>query len=218
MGLWDRLLGRAEEPPPADVPAPPTEADVLAALDGVGARLREAHASPLVTSRVARIDRLVRAALPRLASLGLGSADAYAVVATATSYLPEAVAGYLRLPRDWADTRPIDEGRTALMVLVDQLELLGATMAKVLDAVNRQDAQALIAHGRFLEARFHGPEGGGLDLDAAGGPSAPSAPSAPRGGSGTPGARPSSSSSPGGSTPPPARPASSPANSLDLEP
>lgn len=73
--------------------------------------------SALVRSRVTRVDGLIRAILPRLAHLGLGSMDAYAVVATATDYLPEAVGGYLRLPREWADTRPIDGGRTALMVL-----------------------------------------------------------------------------------------------------
>lgn len=172
MGLRDWLRGEPE-PPASSVPPAPTEADVLSSLDGVSAALLEAKASPLIRSRVDRIDRLVRATLPRLAALGLGSADAYAVVATATSYLPEAVAGYLRLPRDWADTRPIDAGRTALMMLVDQLELLGSTMVKVLDAANRSDAQALIAHGRFLEAKFGAPSGGGV-LDAPSGTPIPS--------------------------------------------
>ena len=202
MGLWDWLRGEPDAPV-SSVPPAPTEADVVGALDGVSAALLEAKASPLIRSRVARIDRLVRATLPRLSALGLGSADAYAVVATATSYLPEAVAGYLRLPRDWADTRPIDAGRTALMMLVDQLELLGSTMDKVLDAANRSDAQALVAHGRFLEARFGAPSGGGV-LDM---------------GTGTPAPAPSSEGSPpsvGRASAPPA--VSSPStNSLDLE-
>ncbi|NHA01818.1 hypothetical protein G5V59_24920 [Nocardioides sp. W3-2-3] len=47
---------------------------------------------------------------------------AYSVVATATDYLPEALQSYLRLPRDWADTRPIDGPKTALMVLIEALE------------------------------------------------------------------------------------------------
>lgn len=212
MGLWDWLRGEPETPP-SGVPPAPTEADVVNSLDRVTTALRDAKASPLIGSRVARIDRLVRSTLPRLADLGLGSADAYAVVATATSYLPEAVAGYLRLPRDWADTRPIDAGRTALMVLVDQLELLGGTMAKVLDAANRSDAQALIAHGRFLEAKFGAPTGGaGLDL-----------------GSGAPAPSPSpdqAAPTTGGMNPPQAAPRPSPqsapppppsTNSLDLE-
>ncbi len=167
MGLFDWLRGAREEAPAVVVPAAPTEADVLASLDAVKEQLTANAAPGIVRARVVRVDRFVRESLPRLSAMGLGSADAYAVVATATSYLPEAVGGYLRLPRDWADTRPIDGGRTALMVLVDQLELLGSTMEKVLDAAIRQDAQALVAHARFLEAKFGSTStGGGLDLGA----------------------------------------------------
>lgn len=141
-------------PPPTVLPKPPGEPEILASLGRVDELLAQAAASPLVRTRVTRIDRTIRAILPRLSTLGVGSADAYAVVATATDYLPESVAAYLRLPRDWADTRPIDGGRTALMVLVDQLELLRSSMDRMLDAAVQADAQALIAQGRFLEAKF----------------------------------------------------------------
>ncbi len=40
------------------------------------------------------------------------------------------------------------------MVLVDQLDLLAATMDKIFDAVYRADAEALVAHGRFLAEKF----------------------------------------------------------------
>lgn len=40
-------------------------------------------------------------------------------------------------------------------------------MTKMLDAANRADAQALIAHGRFLEAKF-GPASSGGQLDTSG--------------------------------------------------
>lgn len=181
MGIFDWLRGGDEPEAPSPVPAAPTDADILASLDRVAAMLADGKVSALVRSRVTRVDGLIRAILPRLAHLGLGSMDAYAVVATATDYLPEAVGGYLRLPREWADTRPIDGGRTALMVLVDQLELLSSTMAKMLDAANRADAQALIAHGRFLEAKF-GPASSGGQLDTSGTSQAPqsSDASAPR--------------------------------------
>ncbi len=156
---WDRVRGRASgregrDAPDFVLPAPPTEQDIRASLARVDAMLSDGNAPPVVTSRVARIARTIDVTLPRLRNLGLGSADAYSVVATATDYLPEAVGGYLRLPREWADTRPIDGYKTSLMVLVDQLELLGSTMDKILDAANRSDAQALIAHGRFLQAKF----------------------------------------------------------------
>jgi len=75
-------------------------------------------------------------------------------MATATDYLPEAIGGYLRLPRQFADNRPVDRGKTSLMILIDQLDLLAATMDKVFDAVCRADADALIAHGRFLTEKF----------------------------------------------------------------
>lgn len=163
MGLtswWRRRRG--DEQPGSTLPPAPTEQDVLASLNRVHALLREGNAPPVVTTRVVRIARTINDTLPRLRHLGLGSMEAYSVVATATDYLPEAVAGYLRLPREWADTRPLDGYKTSLMVLVDQLELLGATMDQILDAATRADAQALLAHGMFLESKFG--HSGGTDL------------------------------------------------------
>jgi hypothetical protein len=157
---WWRQVRSGEDEQEYVVPPAPTEQDILAALNRVNAMLREGNAPPVVVSRVVRIARTIHQTLPRLRHLGLGSQEGYSVVATATDYLPEAVGGYLRLPRDWADTRPIDGAKTALMILVEQLELLGATMDKILDAANRADAQALIAHGRFLDAKFGHPPGG----------------------------------------------------------
>ena len=89
-----------------------------------------------------------------MANAGLDSMEQYSLMATATDYLPEALSGYLRLPRDWADSRPIEGAKTSLLLLVDQLDLLGSTVDKMYDAVLQKDAQALIAHGRFLQERF----------------------------------------------------------------
>ena len=61
------------------------------------------------------------------------------------------------------------------MILIDQLELLSSTMTKMLDAANRADAQALIAHGKFLEAKFGASSTGGT-LDASAGVPAPPPP------------------------------------------
>ena len=62
---------------------------------------------------------------PGCATSGSAASDAYSVMATATDYLPEAIGGYTRLPRQWADSRPIENGKTSLMLLIDQLDLLG---------------------------------------------------------------------------------------------
>lgn len=166
MGLksWFRRVRDGDDEQEYVVPPPPTEQDILVALNRVNAMLTEGNAPPVVVSRVVRIARTIHQTLPRLRNLGLGSQEGYSVVATATDYLPEAVGGYLRLPRDWADTRPIDGQKTALMLLIEQLELLASTMDKILDAANRADAQALIAHGRFLDAKFGHSSTGGPDL------------------------------------------------------
>ena len=170
MGLKEflaRITGRASAPPPPlpPTPAAPTEADILAALDRVVAMVAGGSVPAAVQSRVKRVAETVRQTMPRLRNLGLGSADAYSVMATATDYLPEAIGGYTRLPRQWADSRPVENGKTSLMLLIDQLDLLGATMDKIFDAVVRVDADALIAHGRFLQEKFgHASTGGNLDL------------------------------------------------------
>jgi len=141
-----RALGRERAPEPV-------RDDPAADLD----RLREAIAGKVpqaIQARVDRIDRTVRQTLPRLDQLGPGSSEAHAVVATATHYLPEALAAYLRLPRDYADRRPVSGGKTSLMVLCDQLDLLAGKMDEVFVAVCRADADALVAHGRFLQEKF----------------------------------------------------------------
>jgi hypothetical protein len=164
----DRMGGRDRQQPEPVVAAAPTEADILAALDRVEAMVGGGAVPAVVLSRVRRVATTVRETLPRLRNLGLGSPDAYSVMATATDYLPEALGGYLRLPRAWADSRPVENGKTSLLLLIDQLDLLGATMEKIFDSVVRVDADALVAHGRFLRERFGAASSGGeLDLGGA---------------------------------------------------
>jgi hypothetical protein len=195
--LFARMTGRRREPERPVLPRVPTSDDLLAALDGVGAMVAGGAVPAPVASRVSRVSRTVRETIPRLANLGAGSQQAYNVMATATDYLPEAVGGYLRLPRSWADSRPVDRGKTSLMILIDQLDLLAATMDKVFDAVCRADADALVAHGRFLAEKFGtASTGGALSL----GPDVTIAPDPAQGSAGPTG--PDGSGGPGRLQPP----------------
>lgn len=153
------VFGPKKESTP-DVPPAPTPASLLDSFE----KEIEGKVPQEVVARVQRIVSTVRETLPRLDNLGPGSYTAHTVVATATSYLPEAVGSYLRLPRKIADTRPVSGHKTSLMVLIDQLDLLAAEMDKVLLAASMQDADALIAHGRFLAEKFGS---GALALDPA---------------------------------------------------
>lgn len=176
MGIGDWLFGSKPEAPAPPVRRAPTAADLLESVARVEQTARDAKVPALVLSRLLRVTGIVRETIPRLDRVGTSSLQGYSVMATATDYLPEALGGYLRLPRHWADTRPVDRGKTSLMILVDQLDLLAATMDKVFDAINRADAEALVVHGRFLQEKFgHASTGGELAL----GPNAPVAPMPP---------------------------------------
>ena len=166
MGIGEWFgFGKQEEEPAAPIPRVPTADDLLTAVDRVEALAREGKVPGLVMARLRRVTETVRQTVPRLDRVGQSSLQGYSVMATATDYLPEAIGGYLRLPRQWADTRPVDRGKTSLMILVDQLDLLGATMDKVFDAINRADAEALVVHGRFLQEKFgHASTGGQLAI------------------------------------------------------
>lgn len=159
------LTGRRRREPGIVLPRVPTGDELLAAIDRIQPEIN-GRVPPLVEARVAKIVATVRDTIPRLNQLGAGSRDAHSVMATVTSYLPESLGAYLRLPRSYADRRPVEGGKTSLMVLIDQLDLLSATMDDIFDAVYRADAEALVAHGKFLAEKF-----GHSALDA-GGPGA----------------------------------------------
>jgi hypothetical protein len=151
-----RLFGRT----PATVPVR-SEDEILASLSGLQTVI-VGRVPDMVQARVDRVASVVRDTVPRLGNLGPGGYTAHSVLRTATSYMPEAVNAYLRLPRSFADHRPVSNGKTSLAVLCDQLDLLGSKMDDVFDAVCRADADALIAHGRFLAEKFGS---GALALD-----------------------------------------------------
>ncbi len=188
IGEWLGFGSPDREEPAVELPRVPTSADLLAAVDRVEGQARDGRVPAPVLVRLGRVTSIVRETVPRLDRLGSGSPQAYNVMATATDYLPVAIGGYLRLPRQWADTRPVDKGKTPLMILVDQLDLLGRTMDKVFDAINRADAEALVVHGRFLAEKFgHASTGGVLRLgDDAHVPPPPASPTGPATGTADP--------------------------------
>lgn len=157
------LIGRRRRPEPVVVlPRVPTGAELLEQINRIGPQI-QGKVPSMVQFRVDKITATLRETIPRLNQLGGGSRDAHSVMATVTSYLPEALGAYLRLPRSFADRRPIEGGKTALLVLIDQLDLLAATMDEIFEAVCRSDADALVAHGRFLAEKF-GKGSGALDV------------------------------------------------------
>ncbi len=107
-----------------------------------------------ISTKTSRIVSAINETLPRAGALGPGAAGHYALVACATDYLPTTLQVYLDLPRSYADHHVVTKGKTARVLLTEQLDVLAAEIKEIADAVNRADTDRLLVNGRFLETKF----------------------------------------------------------------
>lgn len=126
--------------------------ETLERLDAVIAAARP-HLSAEMTAHLDSVRACVVEVLPRLGG-GLDDANGYTVRETVFRYLPETLANYVSLPPVFRATQPLQQGRTARELLGAQLALLDTKMREIVANVAQSDAQALLANGRFLEAKF----------------------------------------------------------------
>lgn len=121
-----------------------------------------AHASPHLPDEVRQSLASIRASvaevLPRLRDTGLHSEDLFTVRQTVLRYLPETLANYVALPPAFRASHALHDGKTARQLLAEQLALLETQMREIVANAARQDAQALIANGHFLEEKFRQPD------------------------------------------------------------
>jgi hypothetical protein len=111
-----------------------------------------ADAFALVQSVVGSIDGI----LPMLAAKAaqIPSEDVFVIRQTALHYLPETLDGYLKLPAAFRDVQPLQDGKTAKVLLVEQLTVLDGKMREIAKNLVANDAQALVANGAFLREKF----------------------------------------------------------------
>ena len=170
-GIWPLvvpalyLIGALVWPSRRETPVPVDRFDpakIQRALDGT---LDMAHGRVPsdVYGKLTSIRQRVLELLPHAGDLPGGSQDLFVLQRTATDYLPTTVRMYVALPHAYATTHVVQDGKTPVQVLEDQLELLNDQMAEIGDAVNKRDSDRLLAQGRFLEERF-GRRGSELDL------------------------------------------------------
>jgi len=117
-------------------------------------RLAQGRLPAPVMAKLLKIQQEISDLIPFTAQFPTGSQDLYVIQRTATDYLPATLQAYLALPPQYAATKVVQAGKTALQVLSDQLDLLGSKMDEITDAVHKQDSDRLLANGRFLEERF----------------------------------------------------------------
>jgi hypothetical protein len=138
---------------PVDLAAGLDRNDVQHSLAEIQRRVQN-RVPPEVTQRVARICTTIDDTLPHADALAAGSEGLFVLVRTATDYLPTALQAYLDLPRSYADTHVVADGKTALVLLTDQLDVLATKMDEVAEAVHRSDTDKLVANGQFLAEKF----------------------------------------------------------------
>ena len=148
-------IGALAAPPPRriDVVAGLDTKDVRKSLDEIQEKIM-ARVPGRIGTKVTAISRTIKEILPRADALGAGSPGQYVLYACATDYLPTAIQAYLDLPRHYADTHIVSDGKTSLDLLADQLDLLEKQINEIAANVNRADTDKLVANGRFLEEKF----------------------------------------------------------------
>lgn len=134
-----------------------TVEETLEHLDGV-IRGAAGHLTEEMRTRLAAIRDSVAEVLPRLVGGAGGGDQLFTVRETVLRYLPETLANYVALPPAFRVNHPLEGGRTARVLLAEQLAVLDDKMREVVAAVASSDAQALLANGQFLQARFRQPD------------------------------------------------------------
>ena len=125
--------------------------DLVERLDQI-VRDAKSQLQPVMIQRLESIRRSITEVLPKL---GRGSDDnLFTVRETVLRYLPETLANYVALPPAFRATRVLKAGKTARDLLTEQLTILDDQLKEVVDNVTRGDAEALLANGKFLEAKF----------------------------------------------------------------
>jgi hypothetical protein len=75
----------------------------------------------------------------------------------AISYLPDALKTYLSIPPQYASSRVIQDGKTAVDIFRGTLVELEGKVAQLADDLASQDAHAFLAHSQFLHDKFGAP-------------------------------------------------------------
>lgn len=134
-----------------------TMEETLAHLDGVIASATP-HLTVDMQNRLKSIRDSVAEVLPRLVAQATGGDELFTVRETVLRYLPETLANYVALPAAFRVSHQLQSGRTARELLTEQLDLLAGQMREVVANVAASDAQALVANGQFLQAKFQQPD------------------------------------------------------------
>ncbi len=150
---WPRKPIVETEAPSVEVAVETLAEQLQRLVNEVSTRLPDAAQASLQSIQTTLTDLL-----PRLRELEVSGAlsveSAFTVEETLRRYLPEMLTSYLKLPPAFARSQPLKDKRTATQILVDQLQMLDASLKQIAQGAFAGDAEALVNSGRFLERKL----------------------------------------------------------------
>lgn len=111
--------------------------------------------SKQILQRVKSIKESIFIILPYISDVNSSDPNVFVIRRTALEYLPRTLENYLKLPPAYAKFHPVRNGKTAEQILEEQLEILDREMKEIVIDHSKNDVQAMLAHGRFLEEKFN---------------------------------------------------------------
>lgn len=131
-----------------------TQANLIASVEALihESKSRLPHEA---LERLQRIRDVVVGLAPKLFSGDLAMNNVISLVNAVTRDLPETVRNYLHLPTAFATMVVVDSGKTSKQLLLEQLDILDRQLASIAENIYKDDAEALVVNGRFLQEKFH---------------------------------------------------------------
>ena len=81
--------------------------------------------------------------------------NSISLINAVTRDLPETVKNYVQLPKAFATMHTIENGKTCKQLFLEQLDFLSEQLSKIAENVYKDDAEALVVNGKFLQEKFH---------------------------------------------------------------
>lgn len=130
-----------------------SQADLIGSVDELIAASKKRLPQESV-ERLLRIKAIVAELAPKLFGSDIAMNHVVGLTNTITRDLPETVKNYLQLPPLFASTHVVANGKTCRQLLLDQLDFLSEQLGKIAENVYKDDADALVVNGKFLQDKF----------------------------------------------------------------
>ncbi|MDD4928100.1 MAG: hypothetical protein PHP85_02345 [Gallionella sp.] len=131
-----------------------TQSDLTECIDDL-IDVSKARLPQEAIERLHHIRSVVVELAPKLVAGKVAMNSAISMVNAITRDLPETVRNYIHLPPAFATLHVIDNGKTCKQLLIEQLDLLSGQLSKIAENIYKNDAEALVINGKFLQEKFH---------------------------------------------------------------